>query len=106
MTNLTSINPDELIAIDTHVHIESNTPGNAADEAARKYFGDTGLSLDREAFAQYYRSRKIACVVFPVDERLTGRTLVSNDDVLALAAKNPDVMIPFASVDPNRGEFA
>ena len=51
------------------------------------------------------RERKIACVVFSVDETLTGRQQVPNDDVLSLAAANPDVMIPFASVQPDaRGQ--
>jgi uncharacterized protein len=91
-----------LVAIDTHVHIESNT-GNAADEAARKYFHETGPRPSPQEVADYYRSRKIGCVVFSVDERLTGRPQVPNDEVAALAARNADVMIAFASVDPTRG---
>ena len=69
-----------LIAIDTHVHIESEAEGNAADQAARKYFGDTGVARGRNELAEYYRSRKIGCVVFSVDERLTGRPQVPNDE--------------------------
>ena len=30
---------DNLVAIDTHVHIEPDPTGNAAEEAARKYLG-------------------------------------------------------------------
>ena len=74
-------NTASLIAIDTHVHIESEAEGNAADQAARKYFGDTGVPRGRKELAEYYRSRKIGCVVFSVDERLTGRPQVPNDDV-------------------------
>ena len=33
---------DNLVAIDTHVHIEPEPTGNAAEEAARKYFGNAG----------------------------------------------------------------
>jgi uncharacterized protein len=91
-----------LIAIDTHVHIESNTD-NAADEAARKYFRETGPRPSPQEVADYYRSRKIGCVVFSVDEHLTGRPQVPNDEVAALATQNADVMIAFASVDPTRG---
>jgi uncharacterized protein len=91
-----------LIAIDTHVHIESNTD-NAADDAARKYFRETGPRPSPQEVADYYRARKIGCVVFSVDERLTGRPQVPNDEVAALAAKNADVMVAFASVDPTRG---
>src|SRR5215510_13741037 len=97
------LNFDELIAIDTHVHLHAESAGNAADEAARKYFGYTDATLTPRDIAAYYRSRKIGCVVFSVDERLTGRPQVPNDEVLALAAENPDIMIAFSSVDPTRG---
>jgi uncharacterized protein len=93
---------ENLVAIDTHVHIESNTD-SAADEAARKYFRETGPRPSPQEVADYYRARKIGCVVFSVDERLTGRPQVPNDEVAALAARNADVMIAFASVDPMRG---
>ena len=38
MTSST-MNFNELVAIDTHVHLHGDTSGNPADEAARKYFG-------------------------------------------------------------------
>jgi hypothetical protein len=97
---------DELIAIDTHVHIEMDAPGNETAEAARKYFGADGAPRGPQALAEYYRSRKIGCVIFSVDERLTGRPQMPNDDVAAIAAANPDIMIAFASVDPTRGAEA
>jgi predicted TIM-barrel fold metal-dependent hydrolase len=97
---------DNLVAIDTHVHIEPEPTGNAAEEAARKYFGNSGVSYGRKELAEYYRSRKIGCVVFSVDERLTGRPQVSNDEVVAFAAENSDVVMAFASVDPMRGPEA
>jgi predicted TIM-barrel fold metal-dependent hydrolase len=100
------MNFDELIAIDTHVHLHAESSGNVADEAARKYFGYTDATLTPRDTAAYYRSRKIGCVVFPVDERLTGRPMVPNDEVLALAAENADIIIPFSSVDPTRGAEA
>jgi predicted TIM-barrel fold metal-dependent hydrolase len=96
----------ELVAIDTHVHIESEIEGNAAGEAARKYFGNAGVSYGRKELAEYYRSRKIGCVVFSVDERLTGRPQVPNEDVGAFAAENSDIAMAFASVDPTRGSEA
>lgn len=96
------MDPQNLVAIDTHVHIESNTD-SAADDAARKYFGETGARPSPDELAQYYRSRKIGCVVFSVDERLTGRPQVPNAEVAALAAKHADIMLAFASVDPTRG---
>ncbi|MGB0105464.1 MAG: hypothetical protein WBP51_14765, partial [Candidatus Sulfotelmatobacter sp.] len=68
------MNTRDLIAIDVHVHLESDDSTNAANEAAKKYFGNSGVDRDRHALAEYYRSRKIGCVIFSVDERLTGRT--------------------------------
>lgn len=95
-----------LIAIDTHVHIESDVENNAADEAAKKYFGDTGVPRGRKELAEYYRTRKIGCIVFSVDERLTGRPQVSNDIVLDFAEENSDIVMAFASVNPTRGAEA
>jgi predicted TIM-barrel fold metal-dependent hydrolase len=99
------MNTKDLIAIDTHVHIESEDQG-AAGEAARKYFGNAGVGYGRKELADYYRSRKIGCVVFSVDERITGRPQVPNDEVAAFAAENSDIVMAFASVDPTRGPDA
>lgn len=99
------MNIQNLIAIDTHVHIESEEQG-AAGEAALKYFGNSGVGYSRKELADYYRSRKIGCVVFSVDERLTGRPQVPNDEVAAFAAENSDIVMAFASVDPTRGADA
>jgi len=94
---------DGLIAIDTHVHLEPEESGQAAEAAAKKYFGDSGAPRDRKGLAEYYRSRKIGCVIFPVDEKLTGKSQVSNDTVAEFAAENADIMLAFASIDPARG---
>jgi predicted TIM-barrel fold metal-dependent hydrolase len=96
----------QLKAIDVHVHIEHTGADSAADSAARKYFGESGAARDPNALADYYRLRNIGCVVFPVDERLTGRPPVSNDSVAEFAAANPDIAIAFASIDPTRGPEA
>jgi predicted TIM-barrel fold metal-dependent hydrolase len=97
------MNLSELIAIDAHVHLEPEayTP---ADIAARKYFGESGAARDWQSLAEYYRSRRIGCAVFPVDERLTGKPRVSNRRAAEFAAANSDIMIAFASIDPRRGE--
>jgi len=100
------MNADQLIAIDTHVHLEPEEDSQAADAAAKKYFGDSGAPRDRKGLAEYYRSRKIGCVIFPVDEKLTGKPQVSNDLVAEFAAGNSDIMIAFASIDPTRGADA
>jgi predicted TIM-barrel fold metal-dependent hydrolase len=100
------MNIDDLVAIDTHVHIEADVPDNAANKAAATYFGAQGAGSGRDQLADYYRSRKIGCIVFSVDERLTGRPQVTNDEVAALAAANSDIMMAFASVNPTRGRAA
>jgi uncharacterized protein len=100
------MNAAELIAIDTHVHLEPEDNHLAADAAAKKYFGESGAPRDRKGLAEYYRSRKIGCVIFPVDEKLTGKPPVSNDVVAEFAAENADIMIAFASIDPTRGADA
>jgi len=98
------VNAENLVAIDTHVHIEPEPTGNEAEEAARKYFGNTGVSYKRSDLAEYYRSRNMGCVVFSVDERLTGRPQVPNEDVGHFAKEHSDHIMAFASVDPTRGK--
>jgi predicted TIM-barrel fold metal-dependent hydrolase len=105
MTETTRLNPATLAAIDVHVHLES-VAESGTDNAAREYFGDSGAPRDQKGLAAYYRSRKMACVVFSVDERLSRRKHPSNESVLQFAADNPDVAIAFVSVDPTRGPEA
>src|SRR6266481_1457894 len=99
-----SIDIGSIRAVDVHVHIEHSGEDSAADQAAKKYFGDSGAARDRRALADYYRLRKIACVVFTVDETLTGRPQVSNESVAEFAAENSDIAIAFASINPHRGK--
>jgi len=93
---------ERLSAIDVHVHLHPEESG-AVDAAAEKYFGKSGASAGGPALAGYYRSRNLACVVFAVDDRLTGRQQVTNDEVLEFAAANSDIALPFVSIDPTRG---
>ena len=100
------MNIDKLVAIDTHVHVETELANNEANAAALKYFGNSGAGRSKKELADYYRSRNIGCVVFTVDEKLTGRPPLSNDEIAAFAAENSDIMIAFASVNPTRGAEA
>jgi len=93
----------DFVAIDVHVHLEHEAKPTEADAAAQNYFGANVAAHGAAALADYYRSRKMACVVFTVDEHLTGRPHLTNDDILAFGAANPDIVIPFVSVDPTRG---
>src|SRR3954465_9556254 len=101
MTNL-PIDADSLAAIDVHVHLEH--PGDSdTQDAAKKYFKDDGVRRDAAGLAEYYRSRKMACVIFTVDETLSGMPRLSNDAVVEFAQANPATPTRFASINPNRG---
>ncbi len=100
-----SIDADRLTAIDVHVHLEH--PGDSdTQDAAKKYFKDSGVARDAAGLADYYRSRNMACVIFTVDETLSGMPRLSNDQVVEFAQANTDIAIPFASLNPNRGAEA
>jgi uncharacterized protein len=107
-----SPNPDDLVAIDVHVHIESDGHGHTdmPDEfrdAAQRHFGAAHPPVDVAAVARHYRERRMAAVVFTVDhESTTGHPPISNREIAAQAAEHADVLIPFASLDPARGEEA
>ena len=98
---------DSLAAIDVHVHAQyPPDPENAVDRAAQAYFRPAPVPTGLDELAAYYRERHIACVLFTVDERLTGRPRVTNDTVVAAAERHPDVILPFVSIDPTRGPEA
>ena len=102
---------DSMVAIDVHTHAEVSDDGHFSlpdelMEASEKYFGATdNRDPTLDALAAYYRERSMAAVVFTVDAELAlGHPPVPNREVLAGAARNPDVLIPFISIDPNRGK--
>ncbi len=101
-----------LVAIDVHTHAEvsQRIPDDplwkAMQEAAADYFKDERSRPTIAELAAYYRERKMACVIFPVDmESTTGLIRVPNEEVAEGAAANPDVLIPFASIDPAKGKM-
>ena len=99
---MTRIDPAHLTAIDVHVHLEHTSTLTEADQKAAAYFKG-GADRDPAAMAEYYRSRRMAFVVFTVDEQLTGVPRKTNDEVAAFAAEHPDIAIAFASINPHRG---
>ena len=100
-----SIDTNRLVAFDVHVHLEATGELTDADRKAAEYFKG-GAARDAASLAQYYRSRNMACVVFTVDEKLTGMSRLTNEQVVEFAQANPDIAIPFASLDPTRGPDA
>jgi predicted TIM-barrel fold metal-dependent hydrolase len=107
-----SIDVTSLVALDVHVHAERNR-GEAQDPvtgeilaAAAEYFGGHPPQPTAEEVAAYYRERNLAAVLFTVDDEAgMGRRRLGNDEVLAAAEANPDVLIPFGSVDPHKGKL-
>lgn len=103
------MNVEQLKAIDVHTHAETSrhNPGakHAFAEAAEKYFGESEHPNAWEV-AEYYRELRMAAVIFTVDmEMKTGEERVPNEEILEAARENPDVLIPFASIHPARGEM-
>ena len=94
----------DLVAIDVHVHAMTfeSKDGNTFNQSASKYFGADMTGRGAEVLGDYYRERKMAAVIFSVDEQLSGAPFLGNDAVAAVAAKAPDVLIPFASINPHR----
>ncbi len=100
-----AIDVDRIVAFDVHVHLEHTGAQTDADKHAAAYFKGGG-ARDAASLAEYYRSRNMACVIFTVDETLTGTPRLSNDEVVEFAQKNADIAIPFASINPTRGAEA
>ncbi|GIH97017.1 amidohydrolase family protein [Planobispora siamensis] len=107
---MTSINLDDLVAIDVHTHAEISADGHHSlspelSAASTRYFKVHGTREPTIAeMAAHYRERRIAAVVFTVDaETATGHPPIPNEEVAAACAEHADILIPFASVDPWRG---
>jgi predicted TIM-barrel fold metal-dependent hydrolase len=100
------IDPENLTAIDTHVHVQIDDDGRLALpqrflDAMATYFGASDPPLTVDQTAEHFRERGIAAVVFTVDATTaTGHRPNSIDHLVAGAARNADVLIPFGSVDP------
>ncbi|HZE07068.1 MAG TPA: 4-hydroxyphenyl-beta-ketoacyl-CoA hydrolase, partial [Solirubrobacteraceae bacterium] len=108
-----AIDLDSVVAIDVHVHAERNQdePQDPVTlevlDAAGKYFGGSPPQPSAQEVADYYRQRHIVAVIFNVDDEAgMGRKRLGNEEVLRVAGENPDVLIPFGSVDPHKGKLA
>ncbi len=105
MAHASAIDINRIVAFDVHVHLEHAGDMTATDAHAASYFKGVA-ARDPTSLAEYYRSRNIACVVFTVEEKLTGAQRLSNEAVAQFAADNSDIAIAFASLDPTRGPEA
>jgi len=107
-----TIDLDAIVAIDVHTHAEASVdqPQDPLTgellAAAAKYFAAEPQQPTAQAVADYYRARKMAAVIFTVDDEAgLGRRRIPNEEVAAVAAANADVLIPFASIDPHKGKL-
>src|SRR4051794_30339804 len=106
-----SLNLDAITAIDVHTHAERNA-GEPQDPvtgevlaAAARYFGGNPPQPTAQEGAEHYRERNMLAVVFTVDDEAgMGRPRLGNQEVLEAARANPDVLIPFGSVDLHKGK--
>ncbi len=102
------IDVDAVTAIDVHAHVERSRAGHdpmpsELRAAAERYFRSDRSLPTVDDVAAYYRERRMAAVVFTVDwESRSGIPPIPNEEIAEGAAANPDVLIPFASVDPAR----
>ena len=99
-----------LEAIDFHTHIETDSAGHGAYDpdlsaATARYFKlDPGQSPGVDELAEHYRRHNTAAVVFTIDaQTATGHRPNSIEELVAGAARNNDVLIPFGSIDPWSG---
>jgi uncharacterized protein len=106
------MNVEHLVAIDVHVHahVSERIPDDPGWqhilEAGERYFKEEGAQPTIAETAAYYRERQMACVLFAVDlESTTGQTRIPNEEIMDAAVANPDVIIPFASIDPAKGKM-
>jgi uncharacterized protein len=104
------MNVADLVAIDVHAHAEVSRSGRGSlpeelEAASGRYFqAERARRPSLDEIAAHYRERRMACVVFTVDaEAATGTAAVPNEEVAEAAREHPDVIIPFASIDPAKG---
>jgi predicted TIM-barrel fold metal-dependent hydrolase len=100
---------EDVVAIDVHTHVEMSNAGHDSlpddlRDAAIRHFRGQMLRPRAQEVADFYRERRMMAVVFTVDsESTTGHERVPNEEVAEAARANPDVLIPFASIDPHKG---
>ncbi len=108
-----AVDVESVVAIDVHVHVEKDDHGclsldQELMDASAAYFRSSDNRTPTVAdLAERYRAAGMAAVVFTVDaETATGHRALSSEDIATQAAEHADVLVPFGSVDPHRGEDA
>jgi uncharacterized protein len=102
------VNLQNLVAIDVHTHawksaLQLDDALTESQEAMGRYFRYQPQHQTVPEMAAMYRKLRMAFVVFTVDG-LREKRKITNEEIAELAHKNSDVAIPFASIDPHRGD--
>jgi uncharacterized protein len=102
------MNIKDLVAIDVHTHawksaLQVDDKPTEQQQAMGRYFRYQPQHQTVPEMAAMYRKLKMAFVVFTVDSPKEPRK-ISNEEIAELAHQHSDVAIPFASIDPHRGE--
>jgi len=103
------MNLNDLVAIDVHTHawksaLQVGDTPTESQQAMGNYFRYVPQHQTVPEMAQMYRKLKMAFVVFTVDGEKGASRKITNEEIAELAHKNADVAIPFASINPHRGE--
>jgi uncharacterized protein len=102
------LNIKDLVAIDVHTHawksaLQVDDKPTEQQQAMGRYFRYQPQHQTVPEMAAMYRKLKMAFVVFTVDSPREPRK-ITNEEIAELAHKNSDVAIPFASINPHRGD--
>ncbi|HZE59316.1 MAG TPA: amidohydrolase family protein [Burkholderiales bacterium] len=100
---------EELVAIDVHTHawksaLSLDDKLTESQEAMGRYFRYQPQHQTVPEMADMYRKLKMGFVVFTVDAGKNPSRKITNEEIAELALKHSDVAIPFASINPHRGE--
>jgi predicted TIM-barrel fold metal-dependent hydrolase len=103
------MNLKDLVAIDVHTHawksaLQVGDTPTESQQAMGNYFRYVPQHQTVPEMAQMYRKLKMAFVVFTVDGEKGASRKITNEEIAELAHQNADVAIPFASINPHRGE--
>ena len=108
---MSAIDLDSIVAIDVHTHAEVGRGGEDGLKpewrtAAARYFGEHALPTADDV-AEYYPASPLSDDIVSEDAQTDkGRRHAPNEQIAEVAAAHPDVLIAFASVDPNKGARA
>ena len=112
---ITAMDIDSLVAIDVHTHVHRSVSAPPAKPEANEhlaamaaYFKTAAAAFTVDDLAAYYRERKMAAVTFTIDvkDQPEDPARATPEEIAERARDHTDVLIPFGSVDPNRGAEA